>query len=206
MKKIIWMSFLLSISIVLVTGCKTDRSPKGDYPDKIAYVKSFDVKPVDVMKLSMILFSEDTVNFRFVDVRSPHRFAQGHLPHAINIPLKRLYEEKYVSLLNSAHHINIIYGEDAAQARTAAMMLRHYGYANNIPALGGYEYIREHIMENFGIYSIPYDDEVAQYDYAKVISETGGSSSGSVAGTTVAKPQIKVVKRKKKQEGGGGCE
>ncbi len=191
--------------LAVFTGCKSgDNSPVANYNDTVQYVQSFNVEVLEPLQLATVIYSEDTVNFRFIDVRSPHRFAEGHLPNAVNIPLKRIYEDKYISLLNQSKRVNIVYGEDAAQARTAVMMLSHYGYANNVAALGGYDYIKKHIIDNFGIYSNVYDDEKAIYDYAKVIAEKSGTSVQS--GTNAAKPQVKIVKRKKKQEGGGGCE
>ena len=156
-------------------------------------------------KLIEVVVTVDTNNYQFVDIRNPHEFSNGHILNAVSYPLKNLYAEKCEVFCDN-EKIFLIYGENVSQARLAYSYLKQIGVDNIYAVGGGYDFIVENIIKNFGVRSNSYDDEIAKYDYAKVIAQTSGSVViGSDAGSNDA-PPVTIVKRKKKDGNVGGCE
>ena len=201
------LNIVYILAVVLLLGsCSSGNNAEWKQYNKKEHLQSFNVQVLTAEELTDIIVSEDTAHFRLIDVRTHHKFAEGHAPNAINIPLRKLYDPKYSDILCQDKKVNVFYGEDPAQGKLAAMILAHYGFKNNVAALGGYDFIQNHIINNFGIYSNVYDDEKAVYDYAKVIAETPGASAGSSGSVAPAPAPKPIAHKKKKQAAAGGCE
>lgn len=76
------ISGLLTLMILLcLNGC----------PSGTPLTSDLDIETVSLEQLQELLLKNQSKNrVVLVDVRSPQRFASGHLPHAINIPLAEL--------------------------------------------------------------------------------------------------------------------
>jgi len=202
MKKNIFFPLLFVLAVIFA-GCGGN---KYDYQmsveDTFAQGKQMDLLPVE--KLAAIILSQDTLNYQFVDVRNPHRFQDGHVDGAINLPLKGLYNHN-LDAFCEADKVFLVYGEDASQARMAVSYLRQLGFDNVIAVGGGYGFIRKNIIENYTVHSATYDDEVAKYDYAKIVATTAGASVDQ-SQTAAPAPAAVVPVKRKKTESVGGCE
>ena len=200
---------ILFLSTVILAGLLTSscrhKTKSWIYPDTATYFKSFDTRTLSIGQLTNIIFSEDTIHFRLIDVRTPHQYQNGHLLHTVNVPLRDMANPDYYNILNQDKVINVFYGEDASQARLAGMIISHYGLKNNVAALGGYKFIKNHMLNRFGIYSANYNDEKPEFDYAKIIAETVGAGSSSIS-SAGAPPLPKPIAHKKKKPGSGGCD
>lgn len=154
-------------------------------------------------KIMHILFENDSL-YQFIDLRSTTDFLNSHLEGAINIPISHILDKKYDNILNQDKKINVLYYSDHCGACGPWMILSQLGYKNNKIMLGGYDYVNEYILKNFAPLTGNYKNEKAQYDFAKVISQTSGGKS-KATGTENEKPANLPVKKKKKEASSGGC-
>ncbi len=155
-------------------------------------------------QLADLLYAKDMKGIQFIDIRTPHKYAVGHLPGAVNVPLKNFFDKKYFDKI-SKNDALIIYGDDASTPRLMALMAGHFKKGKFYVALGGYQYIQNKILNNYSIYSGLYNDEEPLVDFAQAVNDIrsrfgGGSVSKSVKKSAPAKP---IVKHKKKEVTGG---
>jgi len=203
MKKINYINSIIVIALVLVMSSCTKNNYKYQktVEESLEIVNKIDLLPVT--KLAEILITEDTVNYQFVDIRTPHEYANGHLQNAISLPFKSLNKELEDVFCNNNRKL-LVYGENASQARLACLYLKQIGIENVTPVGGGYEFIYKNIINSFAIHKGTYDDEIAKYDYKKVIEETPGV--GDVSTSPTAPPPTTIVVPQKKTGSVGGCE
>ena len=151
-----------------------------------------------------IVLLKDTVNYQFIDVRSAHKFVGSHLPHAINIPLsKKFLCNENMQQLNQDKKMLVLFGKNSSQSVATFLLLKQLGFKNMKVALGGCHYSKGFLMNNFGMRTGAYNDEIARYDYSKVVAETSGAGSVAASSSSAPKTKKKVVKRKKKAVSGG---
>ena len=70
-----------------------------------------------------------------LDVRTPEEFAQGHIPHAINLPENRIGEDPPKDLPDRDQTI-FVYCTKGVRSMNVANRLAHMGY-KNIVEMGG---------------------------------------------------------------------
>ncbi|OFX16625.1 MAG: hypothetical protein A2033_11555 [Bacteroidetes bacterium GWA2_31_9] len=204
MKKNIILLIAVIFTTIIFTGCGGNKTQTLNFSDNANYLKSFTSNILTIEQLTKIVFTEDTLNFRLIDIRSPQQYKNGHLSNAINIPLRKLLNENFKEVFNQDKVVNVLYGNDDSQAFLAGTMINHYNLKNNWIALGGYDYIQNNMLNNFGIKSLSYNDETPEFDYAKIVAETSGAGASSTSSVGAPPPQPKAGNKKKKA--GGGCE
>ncbi len=194
MKKII----LILAVFLLIISCKNNSEISQNEINK-GCKANFITKE----ELADLLYSKDLSGVQFIDIRTPHDYTISHLKNAINIPMKNFFDKKYFSKINK-DDVLIIYGADASTPRLMALMSDHFNKGKFYVALGGYDYIRHNIIDNYSIYSDMYDDEKPLVDFQKKIDEIK-SRAGVAPGKTVKKSAASkpIVKRKKKEVSGG---
>jgi hypothetical protein len=196
MKKIFYVLTIL----VLLSSCVNKEGIKQDETNKNCKANA-----ISNEQLADLLYSKNLKGVQFIDIRTPHQFAVGHLPGAINIPMKNFFDEKYFSKINK-DDVLILYGDDASTPRLMALMSGHFKKGKFNVALGGYEYIRSKIIDGYGIYSGLYDDEVPMVDFEQaVIDVKKRYGGGATAKKTTVKPAGKPIVKHKKKEVTGGC-
>ena len=192
--------FLLFGLLIFVSACSS-----GDFKYKKSIYDTFEagknIPIISADKLAEIVLGEDTLNYQFVDIRNPHEFNISHVTNAINIPFDVLQGDN-CKIFCEKDKTFLIYGNNTSEARIAASFLNQMGINNIMAVGGGHSFIQENIINQFGIYSDLYDDEIALYDYKKVISETpkgnaGSSPTGDLSFVPVAR---------KSEVAAGGCE
>jgi rhodanese-related sulfurtransferase len=102
-------------------------------------------------------------------LRTPHEFIKNHVPGAINVPAKDILDMEYYDLLNQDDHINVIYCRGGNQAVNVYMMLKQLGFKNIRVALGGFDYINEYLIKQYGVKTGDYYDEKPKYDYLRLV-------------------------------------
>ena len=154
-------------------------------------------------QMADLLYADKIDDVAFIDIRTPHEYAVEHLPNAINVPMANFFNNKYFSKIPK-DKVLVIYGEDASTPRLMALMSGHFNKGKFYVALGGYEYLKKHILNGYSLYSGIYNDEEPLVDYQQVVNEiksrSGVSSSVKPVKTKPSKP---IVKRKKKEVSGG---
>ena len=195
MKKIL----IILTGFLLMTSCNQQQGIQQEETNENCKANA-----ISNEQLADLLYSKGVKGVQFIDIRTPHQYAVGHLPGAINIPMKNFFDKAYFSKINK-DDVLILYGEDASTPKLMALMAGHFKKGKFNIALGGYEYIQSKIIDNFGIYSGLYDDEEALVDFQKATDEIKSRSGGGNA-KPKSKPAAKtkpIVKRKKKEVSGG---
>ncbi len=198
MKKI---SILFWSMALLLAGC---QSKQGIQVSETKQVCQLNV--ISAEHLTDLLYSGDLSDVQFIDVRTPHAYAMGHLPGAINIPAKNFFDDKYLGQIRG-EKVLLIYGADDSMPELLSMMAKHFRNIHMYAVLGSYDYIRNRILDHYGIYSGIYDDEVPVVDFKKAIREIRQREGGGAAPAPATKPVAvpKPVVKHKKKEVTGGC-
>ncbi len=160
--------------------------------------KEYFVSPQTALEINN---SIDSSYYQFIDLRSPHEFLKGHIDGAINIPISNILEEEYKDVIDSDSKINILYYNNHNGACGPFMVLTQLGYKNNKILLGGYNFYKKNIIDNYAPKVESYRNEKPKFDYAKVMRQISG-------GKTQAPPTKKAppkVKKKAKKSVEGGC-
>ena len=195
MKKII----VVVVITFLFTSCSSSEGINGDETNQNCVAKV-----LTNQQLADLLYTKDLSGIQFIDIRTPHKFAVGHLPNAINIPMSNFFDEERFAAINQGDML-IIYGEDTSSPKMMGLLASHFNKGSFYTAGGGYDYIVDNITNGFGLNSSLYDDEIPLVDYQKVIDEIKAKSG---AGTTTkvkkkATNNKPIIKRKKKEVSGG---
>ncbi|MBN2664114.1 MAG: rhodanese-like domain-containing protein [Bacteroidales bacterium] len=200
---IIWIgvvTFILGFS-----SCSNDKKEfKYSVPEAFEFAQN--VKYLDIETVVDIILSYDTINYIFVDVREPHDYINGHIMNAINLPLKSLSGNN-TKIFCQNDLIYLIYGYDGSQAAMVYTYLMQLGIKNVAPLGGGYDYIYNNIISSFNIKSATYDDEIAKYNFAKIVSETSGLGKADANGNSSSAPPPTIinVQQTDNVQSSGGC-
>lgn len=165
-------------------------------------LKNYDKNLISPEEFIEIYYSNDSL-YRFIDLRNPREYVAGHLPNSINLPLDDILNEEFVEILNQDNKINVLYHNNHSIACSPWMLLSQIGYNNNKILMGGYDYVKANIMDNFSPMSGAYQNEKAKYNYKEVINNASGGGSNSETKTVA--PTVIPVKNNNKKEDEGGC-
>ena len=194
------------VGLLALSSCNTKQDIRFKLsPEEAAQEANSGSYVISPELLGDIYYSMDkSSNYQFIDLRTPLLYDNGHLKGAINIPFTALSHNHNCETFISQKHINIIYGESTEQVIFAGFLLQQLGIQNYFIILGDYDFIENNIIKHYNVLSAPYNPEIAQYNYAKIVKETAGSQNYSGGGKT-AKPTLHI-KRRKKAAAGGGCD
>ncbi|NPA44562.1 MAG: rhodanese-like domain-containing protein [Chlorobi bacterium] len=168
-----------------------EKTMKHDYI--IRYDKFFD-----------IYHNNDSL-YRFIDLRSAKDYQISHLEGAINIPISKILDFKYRDIVNQDEKINVLYYSDQGGACAPWMILTQLGYKNNYILGGGYDYVKNHIIDEYSPMLGSFLGEKAKYDYKEIINNTAGGASASSASNDVSDTPAPIIKKKASAEEEGGC-
>lgn len=199
-----------SIAIALASCSKSPSNAKYAISPKQTLEMASTDNIISPSVLAELIYAHDSSNtsYQLIDIRKPDQYIAGHVEGSINIPFATLVDKETCEAELPSNKQVIIIGENSEQAVIAGSILRQVGRENVMVALGGYKFIKNNIIDNFGINSGEYYNEVAKYDYAKIVSETPGISLGggsNVSAPAEPAPAATAPAKKKKAEGGGGC-
>ncbi len=158
-------------------------------------------------QLADLLYTDSLPNIQFIDIRTPHDYSVSHIPGAVNIPVKSFFNKSHWTDIDK-DKILIIYGYDASTPQLIALMSHHFGKANLYVALGGYDYIKKHILDGYGIYSGIYYDEEPVVPFRKKLAEIRSRAGAQAVSKQPAKstsPVKPAIKKRKKKPVSGGC-
>ncbi|MEA3445739.1 MAG: rhodanese-like domain-containing protein [Bacteroidota bacterium] len=200
----------IAFVVLLIVGFISIKEPERKYTISVEEMHSVLLKgnqaiaPEDAVKLMNSGNQEsDRYRIRFVDLRNPHEFINGHIEGAVNIPLQNIFSEEYEEIWNDTSITNIIYANSHDVACGPWMLLKQLGHNNNKILLGGYNFFRDNVPKKPELQSKSYQDEKARYDFAKIVKETAGGLN--VSASKSKKGKLPFKRRKGKKSAKGGC-
>lgn len=182
--------------MLLVSSC--NKEPRKKYAISAeqaleAYINKEDILSAE--KLANVLLCKHKGMYQMIDIRTPHEYVKSHVPGAINIPAKDILDLEYYPILNQDKHINVIYCRGGNQAINTYMILKQLGFKNIKVALGGYDYINEFLIEQYGIKTGDYYGEKPKYDFMRLVVGIDIPKNDSIASPEVTdKNPNKVIK------------
>ena len=124
MRKILAVLLLMSVAFSIL-GCD------GGAPEERKEQAKYRRITADEAQVLM----QKTQDYLIPDVRSPEEFAEGHIPHAINIPMDQFGEDPPRELPDRSQTI-FVYCVKGIRSMNVANRLAHMGY-KNIVEMGG---------------------------------------------------------------------
>jgi rhodanese-related sulfurtransferase len=95
---------------------------------KFAEVFTERIYPMDKLATELI---DRYHSINLIDVRSPEAYEEFSIPFATNIPLDNLLDHEYVGFLTQKHKVNIFFGENKKDAKTACILACMIGSSEN---------------------------------------------------------------------------
>ena len=126
MKKFV-AAVLLAAAAVTAFGCGQSSAATGSDGGQTAFRR---VTGDEAQKMM-----ESETGYLIVDVRTPQEYAEGHIPHAINVPLDTIGTNPPAELPDKAQMI-FVYCRSGARSMTASNKLAQMGYTGIIE-MGG---------------------------------------------------------------------
>jgi len=124
MRKVVAVLLLLVMASA-VTGCGGDTAD--DRKEQAKYQR------ITADEAQVLMQKER--DYLILDVRSPEEYAEGHIPHAINIPMEQFGEDPPKELPDRNQTI-FVYCVKGIRSMNVANRLAHMGY-KNIVEMGG---------------------------------------------------------------------
>lgn len=178
--KIIKNIAIISLAIFMLS-CGIDDSKKYVLsPEEVlsAYINKDDILTPE--KLANIILCKQDSLYQFVDLRTPHDFTIDHLEGAINIPSKDILEDRNLEALSQDKKIVILFCKSNCIAVNSYLMLKQLNYKNIRVALGGYDFINDHIVASYGIKTGVYDGEKPRFDFLRLVAGTSAPINDSI--------------------------
>lgn len=196
------MKYLIVIltSIVLLSACNSKEGIKTNTINQ-----DCEAKVISQEEIADLLATKNLTGYQFVDIRTPHEFAMGHLPNAINIPMKNFFDEDRYENVNKEEML-ILYGDDASSPKMMGLLASHFKKGEYTIAIGGYDFLKDLTPKNIDDTLTKYDDELPLVDFQKEIDSIVARSGAAPSSAAKKKPTTtKPLLIRKKKAVSGGC-
>ena len=131
---------IILVSIIALSSCNEEQrrfSLTVEDASKQAVDQEYVLSP---QLLADILYSGSNLDtYKFIDLRNPSKFENGHIEGAINIPFRTMNKNNNCKTFIDQNRTNIIYGESTEQAIFAGFFLQQLGIKNYFIILGSYD-------------------------------------------------------------------
>jgi len=192
---------IILIGLISMSSAKHRYKISSDEMLKEVLLKEYVIRP---QKFMDIYYNNDTL-YRFIDLRSSPDFLEGHIKGAIHIPLHEILADEYTEIFNQDEKINVLYYSDHCGACGPWMIIKQLGYKNIKVLIGGFNYVKPNIMDEYSPMTGNFSDEKAKYNYVKIINETSGAADIKDDLKNDTPPDIKIIKKEETKEEEGGC-
>lgn len=145
--------------------------------------------------------TQDMGDIQFIDLRSEEAFSNGHIPGAINVPVKDLLEKEHRGVFKS-DHTKVLYSDQEMLTVHAAMLLLGKGYSVIRILPGSFDIIEEHILtDSPDAAYMYYRDDKARFNYNRFMQSGAGAAATDTESQVPAVPEVKTVQTSIQ----GGC-
>ncbi len=196
---------VIAVLALAITSCKVD--PKKRFvlsPKEALIAANHQTNIITPHMLADILYVKDSsLKYTFVDLRSPLEFDAGHIDGAINIPFSSITKNNNCRTFLEKDAINILYGSSTEEVVFAGFILQQIGVRNFFIVHGNYDFIKEHILDNYHVQSANFNPETQKYDFAELVKAGKSGNSPVKAPAQTYKP---ITSGKKTEAAGGGCD
>jgi len=199
---IIRLIILTLILLVLIFSKNHDTKYKITTEEMLSKLKQPENNTIAPEKLLDIIQNNDS-SYQFIDLRTPREFAKGSIYNAINIPLQNILSPEFRSILNQDKKINVLYYSNHLGACGPWMLLTQSGFKNNKILLGGYDFVKNYIVDDFSPMTGNFKDENPKYNYSQIINSLKGNGGTNTETSSESSITVPVVKKEKKTQAGG---
>jgi len=188
---------LIIVSALFLSSCYSEGEVKPDKTNQNSVLST-----LNKSELADLLANKDFSGIQFIDIRTPHQFALGHLPNAINIPATNFFDKKRFKAIPEGKKL-LVYGEDASAPKMMSILASHFNKGDFYTIGGSYNYIDTTIINGLKINLNLYDDEAPIVDFQKEIAKIRTEAGKDVSPKKKVRKPKTFVKRKKKAISGG---
>jgi len=164
----------------------------------------YEVNVIPEKDLLSLIDGKDFAGVQFVDIRTPHEFAKGHISEAINVPMDNFFTERRFDSITKDKMV-LLYGADSSTPKMMSILSSHFNKGEFYVISGGYEYIKQKYIDQKKEVSLAFDDEVAIVDFQQAIDNIKIKAGGEVSAKPIKKVKKKPVIKRKKKAVSGGC-
>ncbi len=120
----------------------------------------------DYAELNILLSSAETLDYLLVDLRCNEEFMHSHIPGAINIPYSELLDRNHLRKLRDRSQV-LLYSDAEHITAAAQVILVGQGIDNIRMIPGGFNSIRQYVLEDFDPARAFYSEDKARFDYRR---------------------------------------
>jgi len=133
--KLLKTTLLLSISLLLISGCSSEQAPQ---------------ETININARQAVSLLEENDNIAIIDVRSSREYRQGHIPRARLIPYNSPdFSSRINSYTNNQYDTILIYCRRGVRSRRILPLVNEHTEANLYHLQSG---IREWINQGFPVH------------------------------------------------------
>lgn len=158
--------------------------------------KQEQAKVLDADKLSIELIN-NYYKLNLIDVRSPEKYKEYHLPLAINIPLDSMLNREWLSVFTQTYKTNIFYADEILLARKAYVIATKLGDADSFVLKESPEQFKSMIMDSGQLPESVSKNDQQLHQYRAEIARTINELDSRL------KIQLQPVKKQVKKVKGG---
>lgn len=158
-------ALFFAIIVLSVAFCQVTSKKYGESNNRVAEMLS-EKTFFSYADLNRVIATDAKDQFLIVDLRPTAAFEKGHLPGAINIPGEELLERSHRRTFKGKKPV-LLYAEQEHRAVAAQALLLGMGYQDIQIIPGGFETIRENVMEGFNPQNAFYSGDKARFDFPR---------------------------------------
>lgn len=120
----------------------------------------------DYAELNILLRNGEGQDYLLVDLRNTEEYEQGHVPGAINIPYSELLDRNHLRKLRNGARV-LLYSDAEHITAAAQVILVGQGVENIRMIPGGFNSIRQYVLEGFNPTRAFYSEDKARFDFPR---------------------------------------
>ncbi len=151
---------MVSVAFCVIT-CSGYEVSNASAAKKIAGTAYF-----DYAELNTLLTNGEVSDYLLVDLRDADAYLQDHIPGAVHIPWYELLERKHQKTMSNKPQV-LLYSDAEYISAAAQAILVSQGIKNVRVIPGGFNNIRQYVLDGFNPTRAFYSEDKARFDYRR---------------------------------------